>query len=317
MNCEEFEARLHLDSLTEQEKAEMEKHAANCPECLMKSDLMALMQDAEVPQSASEAWRRAVLEEAGENRIRKQSFWTHTAAFAASLVFLCAGAFGISRWSLKNSSQPDDAASGTGPEFAQFYASESAPLPTSILGRDTVSGAAGLFKAEVTSDYATDSEFDEAVSELSEAFEAESSGMLTDKIIQNADVQIATMDFEGDLKLIEKAAEVLSGFISSSQREESAAGRRRASLTIRVPAENLGSYLDSFSSLAGKVIRRDVSTDTAAEQVDSLYTSGPVRTEDMVSEAPSATGDLGGSDPDGAISFSTITVTLTEEMPDH
>ena len=100
MNCDEFEERLHQDSLSEQELEEMNKHTVVCSSCLLKSDLKSLMPHEEIPESAASAWRQAVLQEAGSKKVRKYPAWAKVASIAASLVILTAGALRIGRLNL-------------------------------------------------------------------------------------------------------------------------------------------------------------------------------------------------------------------------
>ena len=72
MNCDEFEERLHQDSLGEKELEEMNKHTVVCSSCRMKSDLKSLMPQDEIPESAANAWRRSPA--AASSRIRFASF---------------------------------------------------------------------------------------------------------------------------------------------------------------------------------------------------------------------------------------------------
>ena len=346
MNCEEFENRLHQENLTEQEKSEMEEHAASCSLCRMKSDLKDLMPDEEIPESAGNAWRQAVLNEAGEKKVRKFPVWARLASIAASLVILAVGASRVGQMnlnspapapvaavSMKSTSVAPAYSGGIVPRSAEAY-HNAAEVPAEEPEEDAM-----LFSMDTDDMVEEEFEYDEAMGASAANSITPESAVRTEKIIRNAVIQITTPDFDHDLSLVENVVNVQSGTISSSGTSLNPSGTRRAFLTARIPAENLDRYMESISSVTGRITQREISTQDVTEQYTDIRArldnaivkrdrlrellhqaeniSDLLQIEYSLSEAQSTvdylTGRINSLDTD--ISYSTVSITLNEETP--
>ena len=355
MNCDEFEARLHQDELTEEELAEMNEHTIVCSLCRMKSDLKALMPDEEIPESAASAWRQAVLNEARRKNVRKYPAWARYAGIAASLVILTAGALHVGRLNL-SAPAPQQAAS----------------VPAGAQNTVTAKMADSLKGSAIMNDDETDAVYEEAVWEeaaeapmmaagydmgmaevpAAEAFEYEEvaesaafsdsaaqAGITTDHIVRNAYIQIVTSDFDHDLLLAENAVTDQGGQVSSSNTGQNRSGTRYAFLTARIPAENLDRYMEVLETISGRITQKDISAENVTDQYTDLRgrldnatvqrdrlrdlldqaenVSDLLQIERSLSEAQSAVESLTGqvSRLDHRVSYSTVSISLSEETP--
>lgn len=287
MNCDEFEERLHQDSLSEQELEEMDKHTAVCSFCRMKSDLKSLMPHEEIPESAASAWRQAVLQEAGSKKVRKYPAWARVASIAASLVILTAGALRVGRLNLSTpaaeqapsapasddrtvsstvakllngAAQRNDGAAGA--VYEEEALEESAEAPMMAASYDM--GAANAPAEEV------EMEFDEAEELVTVSGAAAISDGNAERIVRNAYIEIVTSDFDSDLLLTQTAVTDQGGQLSSSNTSQNRSGTRNAYLTARIPAENLDRFLETLESISGRITQKDVSAENMTEQYKDL-----------------------------------------------
>ena len=352
MNCDEFEERLHQDSLSEQELEEMDKHTVVCSSCLLKSDLKSLMPHEEIPESAASAWRQAVLKEAGSKKVRKYPAWARVASIAASLVILTAGALRVGHLNLSTPAA-EQAPSAPANDDRTVSSTVAKMLKGAAQRND---GAAGAVYEEEAMEEAAEApmmaasyavapaeevemEFDEAeelvtVSEAAAAAEGSS-----ERIVRNAYIEIVTANFDDDLLLTQTAVTDRGGQLSSSNTSQNRSGTRNAYLTARIPAENLDRFLETLESISGRITQKDVSAENMTEQYKDLRgrldnatvqrdrlrelldqaenVSDLMQIEGSLSEAQSTVESLTGqiNHLDQRVSFSTVSISLNEETP--
>ncbi len=287
MNCDEFEERLHQDSLSEKELEEMDKHTVVCSSCLLKSDLKSLMPHEDIPESAASAWRQAVLKEAGSKKVRKYPAWARVASIAASLVILTAGALRVGRLNLSTPaaeqapSAPanDDGTvasivakklngaaqrnNGTaGAVYEEDALEEAAEAPMMAASYDM--GAANAPAEEV------EMEFDDAEELVTVSDAATAAEEPSEHIVRNAYIEIVTSDFDHDLLLTQTAVTDQGGQLSSSNTSQNRSGTRNAYLTARIPAEHLDRFLETLETATGRITQKDVSAENMTEQYKDL-----------------------------------------------
>ena len=352
MNCDEFEERLHQDSLSEQELEEMDKHTVVCSSCLLKSDLKSLMPHEEIPESAASAWRQAVLKEAGSKKVRKYPAWARIASIAASLVILTAGALRVGHLNLSTPAA-EQAPSAPANDDRTVSSTVAKMLKGAAQRND---GAAGAVYEEEAMEEAAEApmmaasyavapaeevemEFDEAeelvtVSEAAAAAEGSS-----ERIVRNAYIEIVTANFDDDLLLTQTAVTDRGGQLSSSNTSQNRSGTRNAYLTARIPAEHLDRFLETLESISGRITQKDVSAENMTEQYKDLRgrldnatvqrdrlrelldqaenVSDLMQIERSLSEAQSTVEALTGqiNHLDQRVSFSTVSISLNEETP--
>ena len=287
MNCDEFEERLHQDSLSEKELEEMDKHTVVCSSCRMKSDLKSLMPHEEIPESAASAWRQAVLKEAESKKVRKYPAWARVASIAASLVILTAGALRVGRLNLstpaaeqapsapanddgtvasivakmlKGVAQRNDGSAGA--VYEEDALEEAAEAP--MMAASYAMGAANAPAEEV------EMEFDEAEELVTVSDAAAVSDGNAERIVRNAYIEIVTSDFDSDLLLTQTAVTDQDGQLSSSNTSQNRSGTRNSFLTARIPAEKLDRFLETLETVSGRITQKDVSAENMTEQYKDL-----------------------------------------------
>ena len=352
MNCDEFEERLHQDSLSEQELEEMDKHTVVCSSCLLKCDLKSLMPHEEIPESAASAWRQAVLKEAGSKKVRKYPAWARVASIAASLVILTAGALRVGRLNLSTPAA-EQAPSAPANDDRTVSSTVAKMLKGAAQRNDGAAGA--VYEEEALEEAAeapmmaasyavapseeVEMEFDEAEELVTVSDAATAAEGPSERIVRNAYIEIVTSDFDHDLLLMQTAVTDQGGQLSSSNSSQNRSGTRNAYLTARIPAENLDRFLETLENVSGRITQKDVSAENVAEQYKDLRgrldnatvqrdrlrelldqaenVSDLMQIERSLSEAQSTVEALTGqiNHLDQRVSTSTVSISLNEETP--
>ena len=352
MNCDEFEERLHQDSLSEQELEEMNKHTVVCSSCLLKSDLKFLMPHEEIPESAASAWRQAVLQEAGSKKVRKYPAWAKVASIAASLVILTAGALRIGRLNLSTPAA-EQAPSAPANDDRTVSSTVAKMLKGAAQRNDGAAGA--VYEEEALEEAAeapmmaasyavapteeVEMEFDEAEELVTVSDAATAAEGPSERIVRNAYIEIVTANFDDDLLLTQTAVTDQGGQLSSSNTSQNRSGTRNAYLTARIPAEHLDRFLETLETVSGRITQKDVSAENMTEQYKDLRgrldnatvqrdrlrelldqaenVSDLMQIERSLTEAQSTVEALTGqiNHLDQSVSFNTVSISLNEETP--
>lgn len=92
------------------------------------------------------------------------------------------------------------------------------------------------------------------------------------KLIKNVDMQVETETFAEFLDTVEKKTDALGGYIENSYTYNGSSfygdTDRDASLTIRIPSENLDAFLSAVSEESNVISRNDSVTDITLQYVD-------------------------------------------------
>ena len=249
MNCKDFSNLLdaYVDgSLSQAEANQMRDHAAACPDC---AAMLTLFQDArrmdeeiEVPEAFSSSWRQRIREEEKmeEKRIKNVPWKTWLAA-AAVLVFVLGGT-ALTRGDMPSRTQLTGAASNsaqaktTGSSVARRNADNG-----NVLFEDM---AAPMMMAAYEDYNAAEKE--EAAAEVPAAGEARQ-----EKIIRNASFTVKTTDYDTDLERLQTLAKDLGGRVEylSASGDAASGQTRSASLTLRIPAQQLDEFLSGVEGI--------------------------------------------------------------------
>lgn len=113
----------------------------------------------------------------------------------------------------------------------------------------------------------------EAGGSAQESVEVDESAQTTNrKLIKNVDMQVETETFTELLDTIEAKTNALGGYIENSYTYNGSSfygnTNRDASLTIRIPAENLDAFLSAVSEVSNVISRNDRVTDITLQYVD-------------------------------------------------
>ena len=249
MNCKDFSNLLdaYVDgSLSQAEANQMRDHAAACPDC---AAMLTLLQDArrmdeeiEVPEAFSSSWRQRIREEEKmeEKRIKNVPWKTWLAA-VAMLVFVLGGT-ALTRGDMPSRTQLTGAASNsaqaktTGSSVARRNADNG-----NVLFEDM---AAPMMMAAYEDYNAAEKE--EAAAEVPAAGEARQ-----EKIIRNASFTVKTTDYDTDLERLQTLAKDLGGRVEylSASGDAASGQTRSASLTLRIPAQQLDEFLSGVEGI--------------------------------------------------------------------
>lgn len=92
------------------------------------------------------------------------------------------------------------------------------------------------------------------------------------KLIKNVDLEVETEEFDDLLTTIEQKTEALAGYIEESYTYNGSAYRggstRNASLTIRIPAGKLNTFLSEVAEVSNVISRNERVTDVTLQYVD-------------------------------------------------
>lgn len=120
---------------------------------------------------------------------------------------------------------------------------------------------------------------------------AQTEGEYVAKIIRTASVSAETKDFEGAVEEIEASVESLGGYVESSEvtgrnyaSQQGGYGNRRASFSLRIPAEKLDEFLAETGDLVNVISSSTTAEDISSEYYDIEARLAVLRTEREVLE---------------------------------
>lgn len=254
MKCSEFDALLipFVERELDGETARlMEEHRAQCESCRAKAEEMSLLfqdlnqldEDATVPQSFQDGWRKAVEEEAmkmkqtedairpKESDRRKKFQWKPLASIAAALVFLVGGTLLTKDMDLLAPSESGGA--------NQYTNSTTGSSPRSMSAK---SDAGNVVYDDVEMPIAGTADMME---ESAVEFNTQEV-----KIIRTASLTVSTLTFDQDVETFKTLCESLGGWVeyTSIYGDDTGTNPRSASLTMRVPETELTNLLSQIQT---------------------------------------------------------------------
>ncbi len=274
-----------------------------------------------MPEGIHAAWMSRIEEEQSMKRLeqtRTRKAVTRFLSIAAAMVFVVGGTL-LTRDSLsmKNEAQTNGAVYGLQTASSYDYAADE---------KFAVEESATLLLAGARTTGA-----DTGASMKSRSVTEEK------KIIRTARLTIVTQSFDGSLDTLKRACEQQGGWIeSASESLNSSTNLRTASLTLRVPQNELDAYLDEAAALGRITSRSESAEDVTASYQDtqtrldtqlalmarlqaliteSADLSDLLALESQIAdtqyEIDSLTRSLNSTDRQ--VAYSTVTVTLREE----
>lgn len=247
MNCNEFTSLLDQigkGEASKEDRARLEQHAAACEKCRIALDLRELYAQEEVPSDASARWRKALAEEEAPKRMnptKSAAVWTRYLATAAAVVFVVVGALSVRQ---KNPNAALSAKSSESRTATADYETDSTEyadsgVPTMRMAAGAPNGADMVSMAEQTAE----------------------------KIIKTASLTIKTDAFDDDLAQLKALALNQGGRVESERMsgDQASGTLRSASLTLRIPAASLDTYLDGTKGIAGRVTSSNQSIEDVSE----------------------------------------------------
>ncbi|MGN0778584.1 MAG: DUF4349 domain-containing protein [Aristaeellaceae bacterium] len=262
MTCHDYALLLekYLEGvLTPAEEAQLRQHEDICPACAaqrctldgLQDDLASLKEDVPpIPEGFHQAWTTRVEEAAMENKpvsLRPRRPWTRLLSAAAAVVFVLGGTL-LTRDALS----PRSAAPKASSTLYTAYDDDSGYIDNATVMM-TRSAAYGV---EESADYAANG----AVGAAYGAAEA----VQEQKIIRTVSMTIGTQGYEQSMASLRQQCEDMGGWVSYSSESVGSSGMRRAYLTLRIPSQQLDSYLTDTASL-GRIISREESANDVTE----------------------------------------------------
>ncbi len=275
LECRRMRNRLnaYLDNeLSASEKAEMERHAAECPECArmlgeyksIHAMLGELDRDIAVPEEASRAWRAAVRDEA-ETRKRKGKAHTLRIAgssIAAALVLMI-GMTTVYR----GLNLPSAAANnGTAGYRSELKLTADTAVPEESFAADYDDMAAAF--EEPAFEFAESASMKSAFLESDGQANADAgAGSLTPVIAHSAERTIETQDLDACLDELDAIAAAYDGRFEYRRMTEpqDSGDTRKMEAVIRLPGENLEAFLDEVDTTGTVVSKAEFAEDISAD----------------------------------------------------
>ena len=238
MDCEKLNRCLeqYLDgTLDEVQAQEAENHLASCPDCAclvqMCKDLKT--EEGDVPESFSSSWREQIRkEEKMENKQQKKKSFRSLVAVAAAFAFIVGGTLltrnrpAVSATQEKGTSYTYSAAKNTSVNGAVMYKAPAMGASNDMIAVEE--SAPVMMRSMSTADTASAT--------------AEKQPML----IKRVDMTIKTMHFDTVVDRIQQLTGQMGGQVDyfSQYGDHTEDTMRNASLTLRIPADKLDSFVE-------------------------------------------------------------------------
>lgn len=192
-----------------------------------------------MPEDFHAGWMKQVEEEAME-KTRKRTPWSRILSTAAALVFVVGGTL-----LTKDSLSP--ATANTAKYASEAYEADS--TYGSVVGYSMRSAANGTAETAY---------YDDAVATVEDTASTQEQ-----KIIRTASLSISTQSFEESLAALKQLCLDKGGWVAYAYESDSTT-RRTASLTLRIPAQELDSFLTGAGD-TGRITSRSESADDVTE----------------------------------------------------
>ena len=279
MNCEAYQALLTTcleEGFTPEAEEQLRRHEAQCPDCAaLRASLEALPDSLAsletavppMPEGLHQRWTEALKGENNgmENREKtgrtRHGFGRGALAVAAALVLLIGGTV-WARDSLPGRRTASPAAART--DAGQNAAKTSAPA----YGASAYANGAADYETPFAAAEADMADYDTPMEEAETEGAAggvRGAAQRETKLIRNVSLTIATRTFEESYEALRGSAG--DGWISYSSVSTSSNGLRTASLTLRIPADQVDAFLAGTGSF-GRVTRQE---ETTQDVTDSYY----------------------------------------------
>ena len=269
MTCEEYRKLLseyETENASDTILEMMNEHEETCLDCKkMRSasdtvhsylEKMKNTDVPEMPESAHTKWMNAIRETKQPGKQKRKRGLRNGLAIAAAAV-ICLGIGGI--WSSRNINANRNQMTGNSKvRTSSLYNSaydddyESAYEAEEAMFESNMAYSAAIDSGLGTADLSND------MSELT--------NLSDKKIIRTASMTLATTEFEECVESIRTLCISNGGWIGQSSIDSASSGLKRASLSLRIPAEKLDEFLRGTASLA-----RVVSQNETAEDVTESY----------------------------------------------
>ena len=298
----------------------------------LEQTLCRLYQAEEPPAGFETGWRAAVRREESRMKIVERSagrpLWRAIVPACAALV-LVVGSLWAGTLDLEGAA-PSEKSAATGAGYADSASTTSYSAPNAMMARSADTATYDLYVAEESG----------ASTGGTSAADAGTEASAGQKLVRTASLTLRTTAFEADLESVQALLESLGGYVENLyQYGDVASGdTRTASLSVRVPSENLDAFLSGVEGVGRVTDRSESVTDMTVQytdnqaRLDTLYAkmerlnqlmAQAQEVSDLI-ELESAIADTqyeieryetSQRDIDRRVDMSAVSVTLLEDTP--
>ena len=229
----------------------------------LEQTLCRLYQSEEPPAGFETGWRAAVRREESRMKIVERSagrpLWRAIVPACAALV-LVVGSLWAGTLDLEGAA-PSEKSAATGAGYADSASTTSYSAPNAMMARSADTAVYDLYVAEESG----------ASTGGTSAADAGTEASAGQKLVRTASLTLRTTAFEADLESVQALLDSLGGYVENLyQYGDVASGdTRTASLSVRVPSENLDAFLSGVEGVGRVTDRSESVTDMTVQYTDN------------------------------------------------
>lgn len=229
----------------------------------LEQALCRLYQSEEPPAGFETGWRAAVRREESRMRMAEKStrrpLWRAIVPACAALV-LVVGSLWAGTLDLEGSA-PSEKSAATGAGYADSASTTSYSASNAMMARSADTAVYDLYVAEESG----------ASTGGTSAADAGTEASAGQKLVRTASLTLRTTAFEADLESVQALLDSLGGYVENLyQYGDVASGdTRTASLSVRVPSENLDAFLSGVEGVGRVTDRSESVTDMTVQYTDN------------------------------------------------
>ena len=229
----------------------------------LEQALCRLYQSEEPPAGFETGWRAAVRREESRMKLAERStgrpLWRAIVPACAALV-LVVGSLWAGTLDLEGSA-PSEKSAATGAGYADSASTTSYSASNAMMARSADTAVYDLYVAEESG----------ASTGGTSAADAGTEASAGQKLVRTASLTLRTTAFEADLESVQALLDSLGGYVENLyQYGDVASGdTRTASLSVRVPSENLDAFLSGVEGVGRVTDRSESVTDMTVQYTDN------------------------------------------------
>ena len=229
----------------------------------LEQALCRLYQSEEPPAGFETGWRAAVRREESMMRMAEKStrrpLWRAIVPACAALV-LVAGSLWAGTLDLEGAA-PSEKSAATGAGYADSASTTSYSAPNAMMARSADTATYDLYAAEESG----------ASTGGTSAADAATEASAGQKLVRAASLTLRTTAFEADLESVQALLDSLGGYVENLYEygDVESGDTRTASLSVRVPSENLDAFLTGVEGVGRVTDRSESVTDMTVQYTDN------------------------------------------------
>ena len=234
------------------------------PNGALEQALGRLYQSEDVPAGFETGWRAAVKREESRMKLVENStrrpFWRAIVPAFAALV-LVVGSLWAGTLDLDLSAAPSEKNAATGVEYADSASTTSYSAPNAMMVRTADTATYDLYVAEESG----------ATAGGAATADSGATAATGQKLVRTVSLTLRTTAFDNDLESVQALLEGLGGYVENLYQygDVESGDTRTASLSMRVPSENLDAFLDGMEGVGRMTDRSESVTDMTVQYTDN------------------------------------------------